>query len=120
MNDFIKADVTDHISRDLVNQRISDHDFLARADDLLMSHVHGGRQNASAKMKKMDADVAIIKNHLKRCIGSTWQEATRDNTTSKFGLDSRAVRRPWETIVKSMITGSQGGDEHIYSRPEGV
>ena len=114
LNDFLKQDVTDHISRELVNKRIKDHDFLSRADDALMDYVHQGREHAIAKMKRMDADVAAIKAHLKNCIGSTWLQATRSNSVSKFGLDSRAVKRPWETIAKSMTTGSQGGDEHIY------
>ena len=114
LNDFLKQDVTDHISRDLIDKRIQDHEFLSLADGVLMDYVHRDREHASAKLKKMDTDVATIKSHLRACIGRTWQEATRPNTDSKFGLDSRAVRRPWETIAKSMTTGSQGGEEHIF------
>ena len=114
LNLFLKQDVTDHISRELINKRIQDHDFLSRADNALMNYVHQGRQKATAQMKKMDTDVETIKAHLRNCIGSTWAQATRPNSDSKFGLDSRAVRRPWETVRKSMSTGSGGGEEHIY------
>ena len=116
LNKFLKADVTDHISRDLINKRILDHDFLSVADGALMDFVHENRAAAEAKLKKMDTDVAQIKVYLRQCIGRTWAEASRANSVSKFGLDSRAAqhKKPWDTIIKSMTTGSQGGDEHIY------
>ena len=106
----------DHISEDLINKRIIDHEFLSIADGALMDFVHQHRAHAVGKLKKMDTDVAQIKAYLRQTIGSTWAEATRANTDSKFGLDVRATvyRKPWETIIRSMTTGSQGGDEHVY------
>ena len=116
LNLFLKADVQDHISRELINKRIRDHEFLSTADAALMDFVHQHRASAVDKMKKMDTDVEQIKAFLRQSIGSTWAEASRANMDSKFGIDVRATvhRKPWETIVKSMSAGSQGGDEHIF------
>ena len=116
LNLFLKSNVQDHISRELINKRILDHEFLSTADAGLMDFVHQHRALAVGKMKKMDTDVAQIKALLRQTIGSTWAQATRANMDSEFGLDVRATvyRKPWETILRSMTTGSQGGDEHIY------
>ena len=121
LNLGVKTDVTDHISEEQINRRISDHCFLAAADQELMEFVHENREAERARMKVMDADVDLIVGFLDTTVGKTWNQAIRRKQGgSKFGLDARSEKGklPWDTIMRSMTTGSGGGDEHVFDYAE--
>eukprot|EP00965_Chrysotila_dentata_P009067 294690-Pleurochrysis_carterae.AAC.1 len=51
---------------------------------------------ASAIMKDMDADVALLKNLFLTKVGRSWQSATRPNTHSM--LEITRGRAPWDEV----------------------
>ena len=112
VNLALKEDVTCQITRDLIQRRLQNHDLLKMTDAGLDAIVYESRSAARAKMKQMDADVALLRGLFVAKVGATWAAATRRNTESDLGIDSR-LALPWEAVRKAHTTGPGGGEESV-------
>ena len=69
LNLFIKSNVTDSISKALINSKISEYNFLSTVDRGLMSAIHSHRKDRYATLKQMDADVQVnVRAEILKCL----------------------------------------------------
>ena len=70
----------------------------------------GNRAIKVGKMKKIDADVAAVVEHLKVTLGSTWAQASvpRLQANSKL-VNPPRTPKPWESVAR-MVARNNGQD----------
>ena len=59
LNLFIKSNVSDSVSKVLINSKSGEYNFLSTVDRGLMSAIHAHRKDRYATLKNMDTDVQV-------------------------------------------------------------
>ena len=115
LHDSITRHVQTHVTETSIENYILDKPFMdATARGL--RQVMGTERHDIAKLKRMDTDVKIIKNMLRKSVGLDWATAARRNKTSQLfpsGSSGRTVL-PWKTYEKQhQKTGADSTYEYV-------
>ena len=81
----ISKHIESHITFDRIDEFGDEYSFTSTVDDNLSSLT--GRKANTPYLKKVDADVALLKDWLRSCCGSNFASATVNRTANDLGLD---------------------------------
>ena len=114
-NNMISQGVTSNITRPLVENFISRLNFTSVVNRGLDAIFRDGRQHNEGSEKNMDNDVNLIKEFLRRNIGTTFAAATAPSDANLLNLDladwggARHARNgaPWEQMKRAMADNDE-------------
>tara|TARA_B110000046_G_scaffold149282_1_gene157416 strand:- start:183 stop:1061 length:879 start_codon:yes stop_codon:yes gene_type:complete len=97
-------------TRDRISKFIAELNFLGPVSRGVERHWKAHRSSKFNKMKKIDADVAAVVEHLKATLGATWAQAS----VPRLQGNSRLVNpprtpKPWESVNR-MVNANLGQD----------
>ena len=111
MNLVIRRGCMCRVDRESISKFIASMSFTTKVNEALEKIVHFGWSDEK-RLKKMRADVDIIKEHLRKHVGATYAEATSPSSANPLDINlsvwggsvagQHMRNRPWQQAASSM------------------
>ena len=115
LNLAIKSHVCHRISEVQIDKFIETWALLEHVQERMRTYLYSGRSHSTlghSVDSKKDVDALVAK--FKAVIGTTWAEATRNNTNSHVTEGAQRARKPWHEVADVMArTGADSPAQYV-------
>ena len=115
LNHAIKSHVDMHVSEVQITKFVESWACVEHVQSQLREIIYANRAEKHWRGRDVTADITKLKEFFRSTVGSTWAQATRDNTTVHVTTGPSRQMKPWTEISRKMAASGDAAP-HAYIR----